>query len=379
LGLGRSNLSPPPPAMGAATGGSHHLQTGFHPSPPTTSSTPPPAGPTTARLLALFKECVDSGIWASLETVTRQGVINVDFCCSIPAAVQPRARQKKKQRPRNAARTRQWRETRQQHRTQHSPATAQVTSALPVAQPATVNGPATSASPTAALSFAAVAAQPAQEVVATPTPSATPTPAAASSRQPKAKGMHPVKCAKNTLAASRVSQRAAILSKKRAATAVTATPPPMNPVVEEDAPELLRGSDGVAGLDLSLDLSSTPPPPPRPPMSPPAGEGDDSILKESEEGAPTPSTPPPMAKFCDCTSDCEEDDFHNEEVIDGRRLNTIKPPWVAVFPKRGDLCRFCRKMLPYGNLEKEECEEPFSRFPGILTQKYFHGKLPGKR
>jgi hypothetical protein len=98
-----------------------------------------------------------------------------------------------------------------------------------------------------------------------------------------------VKRVKNTLAASRVSQRAAILSKKRTASAVPATSP--NQVFEEDAPELLREKDGGAGLDQSLDLSSTPPPPPRPPL--------------------TPSTPSPRAKSCDCTEDCVEDGFHD--------------------------------------------------------------------
>jgi len=237
--------------MGAATGGESgasttrsQLQTGFLPSSPTNSSIPASAGPTTAHLLALFQECVDAGIWASLETQTWRGVVNVDFCCSIPAAGQPRARRKRKQRPRDAARTRQWKENRQKQRTQLSPSTPQVSSALPVAPSATVNGPATktatatSTSPTAARSFAAVAAQPSQEVRTTPTPSA----AAASTRQSKAKGINPVKRVKNTLAASRVSQRAAILSKKRTASAVPATSP--NQVFEEDAPELLREKDG---------------------------------------------------------------------------------------------------------------------------------------
>ena len=86
-------------------------------------------------------------------------------------------------------------------------------------------------------------------------------------------------------------------------------------------------------------------------------EEDDDDNKESEEGAPTPSPPPPLIKTCDCTSDYEEDDFHNEEWVDSRWLNTIKRPWVTVFPKRGDVCCFCRELLPYGQLDKEECDD----------------------
>ena len=32
------------------------------------------------------------------------------------------------------------------------------------------------------------------------------------------------------------------------------------------------------------------------------------------------------------------------------------PPWVVVFPKRGNACLFCGELLPFGHSEKEERE-----------------------
>ena len=129
-----------------------------------------------------------------------------------------------------------------------------------------------------------------------------------------------VKRAKNTLAASRVSQRAALLTKKRAAAAVKIASTP--DAAEETAPETLRGAEGATALDISLDTS--PPPPPSP-------------LDLTAENT------------CDCTSDCEAD-FHEELWEDGVRLNTREPDWESVFPRISGQCCFCKRQMPDSKL-----------------------------
>ena len=377
--------------MGTSTGGesgtssggiTQQQPTGQRLPPSTNSSTPPSTGPTTSRLLTLFKECVDHGVWASLETVERRGIISVEFCCRLqstgcPAPLYRRQnRPNAKKRQRNAERTRGWRDSRQQQRPHPPSNSAPDTVAPPVADSATVNGPSPlTGSPTAARSFAVVAAQPAREVMTKPTPTAasavkTAKSAAAGARGSKARGTHPVKRAKSTLASSRVSQRAALLTKKRAlTTAETETPLPFNTVEEESAPEVLRGTDGETALDISLDLSSPTPPPSRPPLSP-LEEKENSYggNRESEEGAAaTPSSPPPLPKNCNCTTVCEED-FHNEKWEDGLRLNTCRPSWKSVFFKKKGKCRFCKEDLPPGQDDEDECNacEDLSTFELVL-------------
>ena len=267
---------------------------------PHSFSTRPAAGLTHSRLLDLFQECVDNGFWASLETNRRRGgAVVVDFRCRIeatssaavnqaPSSRRRRSRPNQRKRARNMERTREWRETRQQHR-QHPPPASTISP--PAAKTATVEGPITGEI-TAARSFAAVAAQPVKEVPATATPAAgaqavkTVLTTVAGNRGPKATGSNPTKRAKNIMVASRASQRAKILSKRRAVTdtETPATPPKRNNKEEGATPEILRGIDGVRALDLSLDPPYPPPPPSLPPLTPVAAQATGDSCDSSESG-----------------------------------------------------------------------------------------------
>ena len=88
-------MTPPPIDMGASTGGDGGASGGgiqqcLTGQPPhTNTSIPAVTGPTLSRLQALFAECVDNGVWASLETVKKRGSVRVEFFCSITTAVLP--------------------------------------------------------------------------------------------------------------------------------------------------------------------------------------------------------------------------------------------------------------------------------------------------
>ena len=323
-------------------------------SPPTSSrSVHPAAGLNTSRLLALFEECVDQGVWASLETVTRQGAVNLEFCCRIEAnqlasraadqALSQRRRNRlnERMRARNVERTREWREIRRQHR-QHPPPTAATTP--PTAHTATMEGAApASGKTTAARTFAAVAAQPAQvtpvnPIAATEALNST-GPLAASSRGRKVTSTHPAKRAKNTLVASRVSKRAALLSKRREATNTeNLASPPIHNKEEEEIPEVLRGTDvddGEWALEVSLGPSSPPPPPLLPATTPPAANVLDNNSYDSSDSSES---------GIEHRTDITEADFLQDVWEGGHRLNTRDPSWETVFPFVGEkYCRFCHK------------------------------------
>jgi hypothetical protein len=164
---------------------------------------------------------------------------------------------------------------------------------------------------------------------------------AAGLKEVTAKAANPSKRAKNILATARVSQRSALLKKRRDSAAETAATPS---VAEEDAPEVLRGTEGATALDISLTVSSPPPPPP----------------------------PLDITHDCDCTTECDSDDekdYHNECIENGVRLNTRDPAWERVFPCRRDRCRFCKKPCKTTD-DMGQCEEckPITIFE--LVKKY---------
>ena len=82
-------LEPPlPPSpltrgeMGGVTGVSQ--LTGLQSPPPSNSSTTQvAAGPTPSRLLSLFEECVEYGVWARLETYRKRGAVLIGFNCEL--------------------------------------------------------------------------------------------------------------------------------------------------------------------------------------------------------------------------------------------------------------------------------------------------------
>ena len=258
----------------------------------------------------------------------------MDFSCRVRACA--RAEPRAAPTNRNVERTKKWRESRRrQQRHRPDPLNPSPPAAAPPA-PEAVNGPAQATStPAAARSFAEVAAVPACSTKATAIAKTVNAAnrAAAGSKARKATAAHPKKIAKSTLAASRVSQRSALLSKKRAAAATNV--PAASADEDEAVPELLRGSKGKARLNsLEISLAASPPPPPSP--SPPS--------------SPTSPPPPPLSPHnpCDCASPCKEKDYHDVEVEDGKRLSTRDPPWERVFPFYKSLrrCRFCKEPLP---------------------------------
>ena len=158
-----------------------------------------------------------------------------------------------------------------------------------------------------------------------------------------------VKKAKAALAASRASQRAAALAKRRGAAASRIS------ASSDVTPEKVRGG----GEDNSLNITdayverhreafasspSTPrPPSPRPPSPPPPPP------PSPPPPSPPPPSPPPSPR-CKRCQDCEPD-FEEELWRYGRCLNTRNPPWEEVFPLpfSGKTCRFCLRstvMIP---------------------------------
>ena len=233
----------------------------------------------------------------------------------------------------------------------HPPPT--VTTSPPVASLATVKGaePTTTGKNTVASSFAAVAALPSKSTATTEAVKVA-RPAAACSREQKATRTHPTKRAKSNLVASRASQRAAILSKRRAATnRETPALPPLEYKEGEATPEILRGIDGVKALDLSLGPPSPLLPPLLPPLTP------DAVLNTAMDSDSSESG---IAHRTDET----EADYHEDVWEDGRRLNTREPNWENVFPFAGvGFCRFCHgKAMPDPVVEdtrEYECEGCF--------------------
>ena len=364
--------------MGASGGGIWNQSSARQPTGPLPhlpTSTSQAAGPTPSRLLSLFEECVEHGIWATLETYKRRGKVSIDFCCSlnvVPTDHSSRRQKCGRKRARDVERTREWRVMRQQNRPSPPTSSPKMT-ALPAATPA-VNGPALDKGLiTAARSFAEVAAQPAMKK-ATDMPTTAKTVkdaghAFANLRGRRAAGNHPTKRAKTTLAASRVSQRAAQLSKRRAeAAAVTSAPAPPESDEEDAAPEVLRGTDEETALNISLgSYSPTPPSPP-------------SLT-------PLPALPPAVNCNTSGNSDTDDDssieyrtsiteaDFKHEKWEDGRRLNTQDPSWEQVFRCIGaKYCRFCRKKpMPDPVVEgsgEYECENCFKLSTFQLVLKY---------
>ena len=316
---------------GAPSGGTMHSTPQHQVVPPTAeTSIPPTTGPNTNRLLALFTECVESGVRATLETYKKRGAVHIDFFCSIVASPDANTRdnsnRRRKKRARNAARTREWKGA-QQQQPRHLPPSAiptTATAALPAASTAAVEGQAPGTA-TPARSFATVAAQAVQkELTATSAVKAVGS-TAAGLKESKTMAANPSIRVKKTLAASRASQRATILKKRRevAAAGPTATTPSD---AEETAPEVLRGTEGTRALNISLESS-------------------------------TPLSPPPLdlTRVCGCESDCE-DDFHEELIEKGVRLNTSDPHWETVFTRVRGMCRFCHvECTPTGVGECQNC------------------------
>ena len=292
-------------------------------------------------------------MWATLETYKRRGEVSVDFCCRLrvaphttaDATTADRGLSGRRHKPgrksaRDAERTREWKEARRKHGSS-APVSSSKTAALPVATPAAVNRPALDTGKlTDARSFAEVAAQPSNK--ATDMPAATAKTVndelspSAGPKGPKASGLHPKKRAKTTLAASRVSQRAALLSKKRTA-AATSAPATSDSDGEDAAPELLRGTDGERAFNISL-VSSPPPPPSPPSLTPPPLTLPLGDTGNSSEGSDTDDS------GIEHRTSITEPDFKHEKWVEGHRLNTQDPSWEKVFPCMGpNYCRFCDK------------------------------------
>jgi hypothetical protein len=147
---------------------------------------------------------------------------------------------------------------------------------------------------------------------------------------------NPSKRAKNSLAATRASQRAALLKKRRE---VAAEKTAATSDAEETAPEDLRGTEGARALNISLSSS---PPPPQPNLE--------------------------LTGVCDCSSECTsdgEEDFHNDLIEDGVRLNTSDPHWESVFPCKSGRCRFCRTPCTPDDLGQCEVCRPQSIFQAV--------------
>ena len=328
---------------GASSGGvtNHHLTD--QPTPPPSNSTLRAAGPTPSRLLALFEECGQHGVWASLETYRSRGEVWYDFSCRVRANPRTAAgvnRQRTEaEQARDVSRTRRWKENKRQQ-----PPPPPHTSPSKEAPPASaVNVPAAATStPITMKSFAEVAAEPASGRRGTNTAQTVKfaDSANAGKKGRKTTLAHPTKVAKTTLAASRVSQRAALLSQRRAAAAVaetTAASPPSPAAESRAAPEVLRGTEGEIRLDSTLEISLTAHPPPTPPPLTPT--------------SPPASPPPSPHNTCHCPTPCSEKDFHDEEWEEGVRLNTLKPRWESVFPCSLQRCRFCKEPLPGGDAD----------------------------
>ena len=305
---------------GASRGGSWQQSlTVQQPSPPPASSTNQSAGTALSRLFALFEESVNNGVQAKLETYRRREAVCVDFTCRIVIgeSAEKKHRRSEKRRNWNRERSKKWREAMKESR----PA------------PAASTSPPAASSPAEARSFAEVAAQPAskKDIIVTPQAVRTAEMAAAGQRGPKATRPDPKKAAKSTLAASRVSQRAALLSKKRVAEAAKLPATSPSAADEDEAPpEVMRATPGDSSLlplDISLDAS--------------------------------PPSPPPLelTRVCGCESDCE-DDFHEELIDKGVRLNTTDPHWEEVFTRARGMCRFCHvECKPTGVGECPNCAE----------------------
>jgi len=248
-----------------------------------------------SHLLSFFEECVEHGVWASLETYKRRGVVVVNFSCQLLA-------DSSTTRTRNARRTRKWKEQKSQRPSQ-TPANSTAAAIAENEPPPARRGERSFAEVTASTPVAPTAVRALAPTAAGP--------------KVRAMALNPSKRAKNTLAASRVSQRAALLKKKREA-AVEELPVSTPPDAEEPAPEALRGAEDARANDSSL-LSSPPTPHPPPPLE--------------------------LTQVCDCDSLCDSSDdkadFHNVLLVDGVGLNTRDPPWQRVFPKYRGRCRFC--------------------------------------
>ena len=322
-------------------------------------------GPTPSRLLSLFKECVDNGVWARLETYKRRsGAVCIDFNCQIVATaatsangdIRRRNRLSKKRREHNRERTRKWMEA-SHHRRHPPPATMPDSAAQPVATTAAVNG----LSPTTGRSYADVTSRaPNDNGTSGATANTVSVAAAATAGQKgRVKPAAPKKRAKEALVASRASHRAAQIASKRAA-AVNIPASPQSAADEAlAAPEVLRGTEGETWLEsLDISLAASPPPPPSPsePLSP------------SPEPPSTPSEPPPppseppllTPRKCKCTSSCTvecEPDYYDDVWSKGRRLNTQNPDWDTVFKIVSGVCRFCKESLPEGEEDDGNCDE----------------------
>ena len=194
---------------GASSGGfSNHYLTG-QPTPPPSNIMLLAAGPSPSRLLALFEECGQHGVWASLETYRSRGEVWYDFSCHVrayPHTVAGISRQRTEEdRARNFASTRRWKENKRHH-----PPPPPHTSPSKVAPPASaVNVPATATSPPiSSKSFAEVAAEPASGRRGTNTAQTVNfvESATAGKKGRKTSLAHPTKVTKTALAASRVSQ-----------------------------------------------------------------------------------------------------------------------------------------------------------------------------
>jgi hypothetical protein len=125
-----------------------------------------------------------------------------------------------------------------------------------------------------------------------------------------------LKKAKAALAASRASQRAATLAKRRGAAVSRQS------ASSESTPEKLRG----AGEDNNLNITDA--------------AGGASVAPSLDQ---TPEVTEELCarRKCARCSECEPD-FEEEYWRDGRRFNTRSPPWDLVFPEFGKCCRFCR-------------------------------------
>jgi len=133
-----------------------------------------------------------------------------------------------------------------------------------------------------------------------------------------------VKRAKAALAASRASQRAAALAKRRGAAASQLSD-------TSQSPEKLRESGG----DITLNITDA--------------EGADGV------GPSLDQTPEDIIDPTQQASAVTSEPDYNEELWEnGICLNTRRPPWQGVFPPRGPkFCRFCEG-VPMPNQDPDD-------------------------
>jgi hypothetical protein len=134
---------------------------------------------------------------------------------------------------------------------------------------------------------------------------------------------------------------------------------------EDDAPEVLRGTDEEKALNISLDSSSLSPQLPPFLTPPPAATSSTGESSDTDDDS-----------GIEYRTSITESDFKQEKWENGHRLNTQDPSWERVFPCIGAKhCRFCKKKpmaepVVEGYPQEYECESCFKLSTFQLVLKF---------